>query len=84
VHYNLRLVSHKTKEYNEGETKRWDINVELVDLDASTSRIALDECEDFDANTIISAAEPIGLSSICESTNANEEEEEEEDAEEFE
>ena len=67
----------KTKE---GETKRWD--TELADLDASASRLTIEDFEDFDAHTIVVGADPIGLSSIVGSINAEglrEEEEEEED-----
>ena len=66
VHYNLRLLSHKTKEYKEGETKRWDVDAELADLDASISWLTIEYFEDFDAHTIVVGADPIGLSSIAE------------------
>ena len=85
VHYNLRLLSHKTKEYKEGETKRWDVDAELADLDISASRLTIEDFEDFDAHTIVVGPDPIGLSSIAESTNAEglEEEEEEEEEEDY-
>ncbi|KAH9291975.1 hypothetical protein KI387_042840, partial [Taxus chinensis] len=37
IHSNLRLLSHKQPEYKEGSTKHWDIDPEIVDLDASIS-----------------------------------------------
>ena len=67
VHYNLRLLSHKTKEYKEGETKRWDVNEMLAVLDAFASHLSI---EDFDANTIIATFNPIGLCFVPESTKA--------------
>ncbi|KAH9294517.1 hypothetical protein KI387_040277, partial [Taxus chinensis] len=37
IHSNLRLLSHKQPEYKEGSTRHWDIDPEIVDLDASIS-----------------------------------------------
>ena len=76
VHYNLRLLSHKTKKYKEGETERWDVDAEFADLDAFASRLTIEDFEDFDAHTIVVGADPIGLSSIVESTNVADEEDE--------
>ena len=74
VHYNLHLLQHKSKENKEGESKKWDIGVEVGDFEASTARLTLDDFEEFDGNTIVAAApDPIGLSS----PNAGEEEEDE-------
>ena len=64
MHNNLCLLLHKSKEYKEGETKKWDIGVEIADLNASTSWLTMDDFDDFDVNTIVaSTADPIGLSS---------------------
>ena len=55
----------------------------MADLDIFASRLTIEDVEDFDAHTIVVGADPIGLSSIVESTNAEglrgEQEEEEED-----
>ena len=77
VHNNLRLLSHKSDEYKEGETKKWDVDAEIADLDASTAALTIDDFDGFDANTIVeSAADPIGL--------GGDEEEDEEEEDEYE
>ena len=40
VHSNLRLLTHNQSSYKEGDTRRWDIEPEQLDLDASTSHSA--------------------------------------------
>ncbi|XP_059072697.1 uncharacterized protein LOC131873659 isoform X1 [Cryptomeria japonica] len=39
VHSNLRLLSHKQRDYTQGETKMWDIELEHIDLDAPASSL---------------------------------------------
>ena len=76
MHNNLCLLSHKSQEYKDGETKKWDVGAEIVDLDASTAQLIIDDFDDFDVNTIVdSIADPIGLSA----SNTGDEEEENED-----
>ena len=86
VHNNLRLISHKSQEYKEGETKKWDVGAELADLDASTARLTIDDFDDFDVNTIVdSVADPIGLgASNSGGGEGGDEEEDEEEEDEYE
>jgi hypothetical protein len=80
VHNNLRLLSHKSDEYKEGETKKWDVDAEIADLDASTTRLTIDDFDDFDANTIVdSAADPIGLGASNSGGEGGDEEEDEDE-----
>ena len=82
VHNNLRLLSHKSDEYKEGETKKWDVDAEIADLDASTAALTIDDFDDFDANTIVdSAADPIGLGASDSGGGEGGDEEEDEEEE---
>ena len=81
----MHLLSHKSQEYKEGETKKWDVDVEIADLDASTAALTIDDFDDFDANTIVdSAVDPIGLgaSNSVGGEGGDEEDEYEEDEDE--
>ena len=85
MHNNLRLLSHKSQEYKEGETKKWDVDVEIVDLDASTAGLTIDDFDDFDTNTIVdSIADPIGLGASNSGGGGGDEEEDEEEEDEYE
>ena len=46
MHSNLRLLTHKQTSYKEGDTRRWDIEPEQLDLDASTSHLAALDIDD--------------------------------------
>ena len=46
MHSNLRLLTHKQSSYKEGDTRRWDIEPEQLDLDASTSHLAALDIDD--------------------------------------
>ena len=73
----------KSKEYKEGETKKQDVGAEIADLDAFTSRLTLDDFDDFDVNTIVaSVAAPIGLGASITATGEEEEDEDEDEYEE--
>ena len=82
MHYSLRLLLHKSREYKEGETKKWDVVAEIADLDASTAHLTIDDFDDFDVNTIVDyAADPIGLGASDSGGGEGGDEEEDEEEE---